>query len=352
MGSGAGLIVALVAELLLFNLSRCRTKEDENKQRRMESASNLISEMLSEPIPKPKARQPNLRYARDVNARIAKPVVGAKKASSERHKKKPKGLPKGKRRSNQQGATNSSVLQQPNILPAEGKQYGKHSSVPEEFESQVRSSTPVYPAGNLLNRLQRSERLVTNDATGEGGEGPTDDYWRSGSPTGAEFVTTATYRNFSRDRDKRLRAREESVRRAIESSRHETPRRAPGARTSRDAEGENRRQQTSLPSVSPLLGGESSVEIDRLLEDIPDDGFTLDGVRLEGIESLLAEDEELRDLLMDVIGGGDEHDQARSSLDRVPWALRTRTSNQTTDLSRKVRRKTNNKERYLTVRGS
>ena len=58
--------------------------------------------------------------------------------------------------------------------------------------------------------------------------------------------------------------------------------------------------QRTRPTDSLLPGGESLTEIDRLLEDIPDDGSTFDQENLEGIERLLEGDDELRDLLSDV----------------------------------------------------
>lgn len=58
--------------------------------------------------------------------------------------------------------------------------------------------------------------------------------------------------------------------------------------------------QRTRPTDPLLPGGETLTEIDRLLEDIPDDGSTLDQERLDGIESLLEGDDELRELLSDV----------------------------------------------------
>ena len=53
------------------------------------------------------------------------------------------------------------------------------------------------------------------------------------------------------------------------------------------------------PAYPFLPGGETLAEVDRLLED-DDDGSSLDQEKLDGIESLLEGDEELKDLLSDV----------------------------------------------------
>ena len=123
-----------------------------------------------------------------------------------------------------------------------------------------------------------------------------DDFWRSNSPTGAEFVTIQTYRSFAKNQPKRVKARE--------ASRRKLPLEGIGGYGfSHQPRGTDHLGRTfsRTRQTDPLLPGVRTLaEIDRLIEDIPDDGSTMDHERLEGIESLLEGDDELRELLSDV----------------------------------------------------
>ncbi|KAJ7372526.1 hypothetical protein OS493_019035 [Desmophyllum pertusum] len=279
-----------------------RKKEDQYKQKRLESASNLLSEMLAEPVPKPTDRKPNLRYASSVNSRYSTSLTEKKKRTSERPKKLPKATLKGKR------DRQESAPAKENRLPEE--QYHVDSPFSEEFATRgqaqlgvrsqntpqydlIRTSSPATTVEHHTGRLQRENIDGDNSGVIKDDKLPTDDFWRSKSPTGAEFVTTRTYRNFAKNQPKRFKARDAAMRK--------TP---PGGLSGYGLSGGTvamgRTFQRTRPTDPLLPGGETLTEIDRLLEDIPDDGSTLDQERLDGIESLLEGDDELRELLSDV----------------------------------------------------
>ncbi|XP_078354068.1 uncharacterized protein LOC144638717 isoform X1 [Oculina patagonica] len=283
-----------------------RKKEDQYNQKRMESASNLLSEMLAEPVPKPTDRKPNLRYGGSVNSRYSTSLAGKKKRTSERNKKLPKAPLKGKR-----GRQESAPTKENRLL--EEQQYHVDSPLSEEVARRgqadlgvrsqntprydlIRTSSPVTTAEYSLRRSQEENIDEDRDKYSKEKQLPTDDFWRSKSPTGAEFVTTRTYRKFVKEQPKRFKARDAAMRK--------TP---PGglggyglSQQLRGTAAMGRTFQRTRPTDPLLPGGETLAEIDRLLEDIPDDGSTFDQERLEGIESLLEGDDELRDLLSDV----------------------------------------------------
>ena len=284
-----------------------RKTEDQHKQKRLESASNLLSEMLAEPVPKPTERKPNLRYGRNVNSRYSTSLTEKKKRTNERNKKLPKAPLKDKR----DPQVEKSAHTKENALP-EGQDladlpfsedFARHGRGNAGVRSQntprqdfVRTSSPVstteYASGRLQGRnVDEDKREFIKEK-----QLPADDFWRSKSPTGAEFVTTQTYRKFTREQPKRFKARE--------AARRKTPPMALGGygltRQPQDTLAMGRTFQRTRPTDTLLPGGESLTEIDRLLEDIPDDGSSFDQEQLEGIESLLEGDDELRDLLSDV----------------------------------------------------
>jgi len=284
-----------------------RKTEDQHKQKRLESASNLLSEMLAEPVPKPTEPKPNLRYGENVNSRYSTSLTGKKKRTNERNKKLPKAPLKGKR----DRQVEKSAHTKENVLPekqglvdvAFSDDIARHGRENIGFRSQntprhdiIRTSSPVSTTGYASGRPQGKNVDEDHSEFIKENQLPDDDFWRSKSPTGAEFVTTQTYRKFTKEQPKRFRAREAAMRKT-------PPMTLGGYGLSRQPQGTTtmgRTFQRTRPTDSLLPGGETLTEIDRLLEDIPDDGSTFDQENLEGIESLLEGDDELRDLLSDV----------------------------------------------------
>ena len=295
----------LISDFFIVELPR--KTEDQHKQKRFESASNLLSEMLAEPVPKPTEPKPNLRYGGNVNSRYSTSLTGKKKRTNERNKKLPKAPVKGKR----DRQVEKSAHTKENVLPEKqdlvdlpfSDEIARHGLSNRGVISQntprhdfVRTSSPVSTTEYASGRLQGKN---VNEDKGEffkEKQLPADDFWRSNSPTGAEFVTTQTYRKFTKEQPKRFKAREAAMRKT-------PPMVLGGYGLSQQPQGTSamgRTFQRRQPTDSLLPGGETLTEIDRLLEDIPDDGSTFDQENLEGIESLLEGDDELRDLLSGV----------------------------------------------------
>ena len=295
----------LISDFLLLNLQR--KTEDQHKQKRLESASNLLSEMLAEPVPKPTERKPNLRYGGSVNSRYSTSLTGKKKRANERNKKLPKAPLKGKRdRQAQKSApTKENILseEQNFVDSAFSDDNARHGLSKIGVRSRntprqdfTRTSSPVSTTEYDSLRLKGISIDEGKKEFIKEKQLPADDFWRSKSPTGAEFVTTQTYRKFTKEQPKRFKAREAAMRK--------TPPLALGgfglSRRPQSTHDMGRTFQRARSTTSLLPGGETLTEIDLLLEDIPDDGSTFDQENLEGIESLLEEDDELRDLLSDV----------------------------------------------------
>lgn len=263
--------------------------------------------MLAEPVPKPTDRKPNLRYAGSVNTRYSTSLAEKKNRTSDRYKNLPKAKSRGKR-------VQQDFVEKP-VNKKENREQEKQSLVdsphPEEFSRKAQisvrsqntsrrdflqtSSPSVSVQENLSDLLEgsidvKSGRLVKENLPAE------DDFWRSNSPTGAEFVTIQTYRSFAKNQPKRVKARE--------ASRRKLPLEGIGGYGfSHQPRGTDHLGRTfsRTRQTDPLLPGVRTLaEIDRLIEDIPDDGSTMDHERLEGIESLLEGDDELRELLSDV----------------------------------------------------
>ena len=263
--------------------------------------------MLAEPVPKPTERKPNLRYGRNVNSRYSTSLTGRTKRANERNKKLPKAPLKGKR----DRQVEKSAHTKENVLPEEqdlvdlpfSTDIAGHGRVNIGVRSQntprrdfIRTSSPVSTTEYASGRLPGKNIDEDKGEFIKEKQLPDDDFWRSNSPTGAEFVTTKTYRKFTKEQPKRFKAREAAMRK--------TPPMALGSyglfRQPQGTSAMGRTFQRTRPTDSLLPGGESLTEIDRLLEDIPDDGSTFDQENLEGIERLLEGDDELRDLLSDV----------------------------------------------------
>lgn len=267
--------------------------------------------MLAEPVPTANVRKPNLRYGGNITSLSTKPLAGKKKRTGERHKTLPKSSRKGKEKIDQRSVINETALQQPRF-PAKGNHsvydgtYRPDSLFSEDFPDRgaaeitnirsqrtprydvIRTGSPVVSdeqdlASLVPDKTDRNDRLHAKTTA------PGDDYWRSKSPTGAEFVTKQTYRDFAKNQPKRLKARETALRR--------TP---PGGISAQKGVTTMGRTFARTQPTYPLLpGSETLAEVDRLLEEDVD-GFSLDEENLEGIESLLEGDEELKDLLSDV----------------------------------------------------
>ena len=262
--------------------------------------------MLAEPVPKPTDLKPNLRYAGSVNTRYSTSPAGKKKRTSDRCKKLPKASSKGKRV--RQDLVEQPAPEKENRLAEE--QYSPHfGDFTRQPKLTVRSqNTPRYdfmrtssPSATVEQSILGSREENIDDNSGRFIKEelpPDDDFWRSNSPTGAEFVTTQTYRNFTKNEPKRFKAR------AREAAKRKIPPgslRGYGLSQHLGGTAVMGRSFSRTRQTDPLLpGGETLAEIDRLLDDIPDDGSTLDQERLEGIESLLEGDDELRELLSDV----------------------------------------------------
>lgn len=263
--------------------------------------------MLAEPVPKPTDRKPNLRYADSVNTRYSTSPAGKKKRISDRYKKLPKAPSKGKRE--RQDLVEQPAPEKENRL-AEEQYSPRFGDFTRQAKLTVRSqNTPRY---DFIRTSSPSATVEQSSILGSREENiddysnrfikeelpPDDDFWRSSSPTGAEFVTTQTYRNFTKNEPKRFKAR------AREAAKRKIPPgslRGYGLSQHLGGTAVMGRSFSRTRQTDPLLpGGETLAEIDRLLEDIPDDGSTLDQERLEGIESLLEGDDELRELLSDV----------------------------------------------------
>ena len=294
----------------MLNLNR--KTEDQHTQKRIESASNLLSEMLAEPVPKPKDQQPNLRYGTTVNSRYSKPAAPTKKNMAERRKKLPKGSLKKKQKLEKQVENDTTAFQKSIASTKENYSlpngtYRTRSLFPEDMSKTSRSQTtprhdivrtrsPIDTGEQVFGGLDQENIVRNEEKFVQKGKTPDDDFWRSKSPTGAEFVTTRTYQKFAKNQGKRLKARDAALRK--------TP---PGGLTGyglpsqpRGVAGLERTYARTQPTNPLLPGGETLLEIDRLLDDDDDDGFILDQEKLDGIESLLEGDEELRDLLSDV----------------------------------------------------
>lgn len=267
--------------------------------------------MLAEPVPKPKHLQPNLRYGTAVNSRYSKPVTGMKKRIAERRKKLPKGSlkekqkPKPRKDVNETAFPDSKTSTRHNYPVPDGIYHvGSllHKEIPKRPCKQttprydfIRTSSPIVTGIEGLRGLKQEYIVQNDDKFAKKEKIPNDDFWRSKSPTGAEFVTTQTYQNFTKNQAKRFKAREAALRKT-----------SPGGLTGyglssqpEDVDVMGRTYGRTQPTDPLLPGGQTLLEIDRLLED-DDDGFTLDQEKLDGIESLLERDEELRDLLSDV----------------------------------------------------
>ena len=273
--------------------------------------------MLAEPVPKANVRKPNLRYGGNITSLSTKPLPGKKKRTGERHKTLPKRSRKGKEKTDQRGVINETALQQSRFI-AKGNHsvcdgtYRPDSLFFEDFPDRgaakitnirskrtprydvIRTSSPVVSdeqdlASVVADKIDRNDRLYAKKTA------PDDDYWRSKSPTGAEFVTKQTYRDFAKNQPKRLKARETALRRTplvgISAQRFSSQ---PKGLTTM-----GRTFARKQPTYPLLPGSETLAEVDRLLEEDVD-GFSLDVENLEGIESLLEGDEELKDLLSDV----------------------------------------------------
>ena len=272
--------------------------------------------MLAEPVPTANVRKPNLRYGGNITSLSTKPLPGKKKRTGERHKTLPKSSRRGKEKTDQRGVINETALQQ-SRFPAKGNHsvydgtYRPDSLFSEDFPDRgaakitnrsqrtarydvIRTSSPVVSdeqdlASLVPDKIDRNDKLYAKKTA------PDDDYWRSKSPTGAEFVTKQTYRDFAKNQPKRLKARETALRR--------TPHGGISAqRFSSQPKGVTTLGRTfarTQPTYPLLPGSETLAEVDRLLEEDVD-AFSLDVESLEGIESLLEGDEELKDLLSDV----------------------------------------------------
>ena len=260
--------------------------------------------MLAEPVPKQRNPRPNLRYGTTVNSRNFKPVT-EKKKKLEGLKKQPKGPKKAKQDPAQRG-----VLKDESVAATSNK-----SSIPDGtyragslFSEDIPKTSRMKTTPRFDNIDRSSPVSVDNHGSDVSGREDLnfvnlgkkekiaeDDYWRSKSPTGSEFVTTQTYQNFAKTRTKRLKARQASWRKTallVPSSYRSSPQ-------PRGVEAMELSHWRTQPTDSPIPGSRTLMEIDRLLED-DDDEFTLDEEKLEGIESLIEGDDELRDLLSDV----------------------------------------------------
>ena len=258
--------------------------------------------MLAEPVPKPTERKPNLRYGGNVNSRYSTSLTGRKKRANERNKKLPKAPLKSKRDGQVEKSAHTKEDQDLVDIPFSEDITGQ-GRVNIGVRSQntprrdfIRTSSPVSTTEYASGRLQGKNIDKDKGEFIKEKQLPDDDFWRSNSPTGAEFVTTKTYRKFTKEQPKRFKAREAAMRKT-------PPMALASYGLSRQPQGTSamgRTFQRTRPTDSLLPGGETLTEIDRLLEDIPDDGSTFDQENLEGIESLLEGDDELRDLLSDV----------------------------------------------------
>lgn len=261
--------------------------------------------MLAEPVPKQRNPRPNLRYGTNVNSRNFKPVTEKKKK-----REGLENLPKGPKKAKQDPAERN-VLEDESVAATSDKSclpdgtYRAGSLFSEDIPKTSRmKTTPRFDnidrsspdsVGNQgLDGSGRENLNLVNLAKKE--KIAKDDYWRSKSPTGTEFVTTQTYQNFAKTRTKRLKARQKSWRRS--------PLLLPSSYRSslqpRGVEAMELSHWRTQPTDSPIPGSRTLMEIDRLLGDDDDDEFTLNQENLEGIESLIEGDDELRDLLSDV----------------------------------------------------
>ena len=233
-----------------------------------------------------------------MNSRYSTSLTGKKKRANERNKKLPKAPLKGKRdRQAQKSApTKENILSEKQNLVDSAFSDDNARSRNTPRQDFIRTSSPVSTTEYDSPRLKGISIDEGKKEFIKEKQLPADDFWRSKSPTGAEFVTTQTYRKFTKEQPKRFKAREAAMRKT-------PPLALGGFGLSRRPQGTHdmgRTFQRARPTTSLLPGGETLTEIDRLLEDIPDDGSTFDQENLEGIESLLEEDDELRDLLSDV----------------------------------------------------
>lgn len=261
--------------------------------------------MLAEPVPKQRNPKPNLRYGTTVNSRNFKPVT-EKKKKGEGLEKRPKGPKKAK-----QDPAARGVLEDESVAATSDKSclpdgtYRAGSLFSEDIPKTSRMNTT--PRFDNIDRSS-PDSVGNQGLDGSGRENPNfvnlakkekiakDDYWRSKSPTGTEFVTTQTYQNFAKTRTKRLKARQKSRRRSpllLPSSYRSSPQ-------PRGVEAMELSHWRTQPTDSPIPGSRTLMEIDRLLDDDDDDEFPLNQENLEGIESLIEGDDELRDLLSDV----------------------------------------------------
>jgi hypothetical protein len=232
----------------------------------MKAASNLISEMLAEQVPKADTLR-NLHSAQPT------PRENTKSKHNDRYNNKPKAvrLPSGTKK--------RSDLTRPGTVDHRDPAHEMYDVnlgktglfLPRrDLDETPYTSSPIYPNMDMqydqdeINRYGIAHREET----------------RSVTPSGADFITMKTYRMHEKDKLRRSQ---------------ELERERQFSRAQIDGYDQNRMDLTGLYRSG------SSIDIDNLMDQIPD-GSTMDDDRLQDIQSLLSDDSELRELLSDVIG--------------------------------------------------
>ena len=168
----------------------------------MKEASSLLTEMLAEKMPKPK-EQPNMRY-KPVATPQNRASLGKKNKANQRYGKQTTA-----RRQTRQKRTSERQTKDASDHTAFGLQTSRSSQRDGGTAERLRVSREEYVTTRSGDHWRSSvvDVDVDDHVTGRVMT-PDEDYWRSSSPSGAEFVTNAAYRRHQKEKSRRSQERE------------------------------------------------------------------------------------------------------------------------------------------------
>ncbi|XP_048582727.1 uncharacterized protein LOC5517350 isoform X2 [Nematostella vectensis] len=235
-----------------------RNREQGHINERVKDASNMISEMLSEAVPKADTLT-KIRYT------PPKPKTKAiTKVANDRYETKTTN-----KRGKSPRQANRNVKPMPGHAQAIRGIEAHRAGVIGEHPL---TSSPIYPpSGRVDPRSEDNAPVYPNDEFTRFSRGR--ETTRSVSPN--EFVTVKTYRQHEKEKLRRSHEFERQMDYELSRMSHQSP----------------------TVTWNPAL---RSLEIDHILDEIPD-GSTIDEDRFQDIQSLLSDDSELKELLADVI---------------------------------------------------
>ena len=179
----------------------------------MKDASSLISEMLAEPIPKAR-EQRNLRYS--IAKQSHNKASTGRKKINKRYGKKPtvRLNPTAQQKVERDGNTLSNNEDVSRAVSPVNTDFIMKTT----YKQQDRERARLLEGTRSRNEYERAshDAYVTSlaldrhvdDHVAVSGETPGDDYWRSSSPGGAEFITNATYRRHQKEKSRRSKEME------------------------------------------------------------------------------------------------------------------------------------------------